>query len=42
MPKYTGYPADEVEEIIGEFLADMTLADRYVPMLNPTPQVEPG
>ena len=38
--EYAGYPADEVAEIVGEFLADMTLAARYVPMRNPTPQVE--
>lgn len=38
--EHTGYPMDEVEEIIGDFLADQTLSDKYVMMLDPPTQIE--
>lgn len=38
--EYTGYPAAEVDEILHELTVDKTLIETYVPMLNPTPQIE--
>jgi hypothetical protein len=38
--EFTGYPPAEVQEILHELTVDHTLSETYVPMLNPTPQIE--
>jgi hypothetical protein len=38
--EYTGYSANDVEQILNDLITDKTLTDKYVPMLNPTPQLE--
>jgi hypothetical protein len=38
--EYTGYPRNEVEEVISDLTADQTLTARIEPMLHPTPQIE--
>ena len=37
--EYTGYPAEEVEQILLDLTSDRTLTDKYVQLLNPTPQL---
>lgn len=40
---YTGYPAEEVEQILYDLVVDKTLSETNVQMLSPTPQIEgPG